>query len=256
MPVSPVPALLATTVRSFTPSGINASISSIGSPTEPKPAHSTVDPLLIPATAAARFFTRLSIMSEGYSVAALERQHLARFLGRRDFERQVFQDEADAPHLLRVRLGELALADIKRILEPDAHIAAHDRAHGDERQLVAAGGEDRPVVLIAEQLVSDAFHVAEIVGIGADAAEDAENGLDEERRLDQLAVEEMSERVEVPDVVAFELKARAVAFAQILQAALDILKGVLEDEVARHLQVFRFPIEFEFLVAVEHGIEA
>src|ERR1700722_17882440 len=48
MPVSPVPALLATTVRSFTPRGISASINSIGSPTEPKPAHSTGDPLLIP----------------------------------------------------------------------------------------------------------------------------------------------------------------------------------------------------------------
>ena len=41
---------------------------------------------------------------------------------------------------------------------------------------------------------------------GADAAEDAEDELHEEGRLDQPAVDEMREVVEVADVVAFVLE--------------------------------------------------
>ena len=72
----------------------------------------------------------------------------------------------------------------------------------------------------------------EVLGIGADAAQDAEDRLHEERRLDELAVEEVREVVEVPDVVALELEARAAAFAEVLQHVLDVLEGVAEDEVA------------------------
>src|SRR5487761_1784173 len=255
MPVSPVPALLATMVRLRTPSPISASVSAIGSPTAPKPPHSTVIPSLSPATAAVRSFTRLSIILEGDPIAALERQHLARFFRGRDFERQVFEDGADALHLIGVALGELALADIKRILEADADAAAHDRAHGDERQLMPPCRQDRPVILLAEQPVGDRLHVGDVVRIGADSAENAEDRLHQERRLDQLAVEEMGERIEMADVVAFELEARAVTLAQFLEGTLDVHEGVLEDEVARHLQVFWLPLVLEFLVAVQHRIE-
>ena len=55
------------------------------------------------------------------------------------------------------------------------------------------------------------FMWVDVLGIGADAAEDAEDGLHEERRLDQLAVEKVREIIEMADVVAFELEARAVA---------------------------------------------
>src|SRR6202047_3812137 len=61
-PSSPVPALLATQTRSRTPVSRKAFSSSTGSPTAPKPEHSTVAPSLMPATASARDFTRLSIM--------------------------------------------------------------------------------------------------------------------------------------------------------------------------------------------------
>ena len=79
------------------------------------------------------------------------------------------------------------------------------------------GRQHRPVVLVAEQLVGDALHVDDVLGIGADAAENAEDRLHEQRRLHQLAVEEMRERVEMADVVAFELEARAVALAEVLE---------------------------------------
>jgi hypothetical protein len=74
---------------------------------------------------------------------------------------------------------------------------------------VPAGGQHRPAIGVAEQLVGDALHMAEILRCGADAAQDAEDRLHEERRLDQPAIEEMGEGVEVADVVALELEARA-----------------------------------------------
>ena len=55
----------------------------------------------------------------------------------------------------------------------------------------------------------------QVLGMRADAAEDAEDRLHEQRRLDQLAVEEMRQRVEMADVVAFEFEARAVALAEL-----------------------------------------
>ena len=59
-------------------------------------------------------------------------------------------------------------------------------------------------------------------GCGADAAEDAEDRLDEQRRLDQAAVEEVRQVVQMADVVALELEARAVASPQRSQDALDV----------------------------------
>ena len=46
--------------------------------------------------------------------------------------------------------------------------------------------------------------------IGADAAQDAEYRLYEERRLDDPAVDEMGQVIKMANIVAFELKARAV----------------------------------------------
>ena len=66
--------------------------------------------------------------------------------------------------------------------------------------------------------------------------------LHEQRRLHQAAIEEMREVVEVADVVALELEARAVAGAG-RQDVLDVLEGVAEDEVARVLQMLPLPVD-------------
>ena len=55
--------------------------------------------------------------------------------------------------------------------------------------------------------------------------------LDEERRLEPAAVDEMREVVEVPDIVAFVLEAGAVLLAEHFQDALDVAERVAEDEV-------------------------
>ena len=76
------------------------------------------------------------------------------------------------------------------------------------------------------------------------------------RRLDDAAVEEVGEVVEVADVVALELEARAAAFAQLFNDALDILVGVAEDEVARGLEMLPLPVVLELLVAAQHREQA
>src|SRR6266404_5154650 len=226
-PVRPLPALLATTTRSRAPCACSASISSSGAPTAPKPAHRTVAPSLMSATAASRLPMILSIMaSEGDPIAALELQDVARLRRAGDLKREIFQDGADAADLIGIGLGELALADIDRVLEPDADIAAHHRRHRDEGKLMAPGGEDRPGILLAEQLVGDPLHMREVLRVGTDAAKNAEDGLHEERRLHQLAVEEMRECVEMADIIALKLELGAAALAQLLEDVLDILEGI------------------------------
>ena len=54
----------------------------------------------------------------------------------------------------------------------------------------------------------------QVAHVRADAAEDAEDELHEEGRLDEPAVDEMGEIVEVADVVALVLEARAVRLAE------------------------------------------
>src|SRR5215471_16394576 len=95
----------------------------------------------------------------------------------------------------------------------------------------------------------------DIFRIGADAAEDPEDRLHEQRRLNQPAIEEMSQIIEVADIVALEFEPDAATLPQILQDPLDVLEGVAEDEVARHFEMPRLPRVFEFLVLFEQRIE-
>src|SRR6185437_7098873 len=78
----------------------------------------------------------------------------------------------------------------------------------------------------------------------------------EERRLDQLAVEEMRQRVEMADIVAFELELRAAALAKRLKDLLDILEGIPKNEISGIIQMLGFPVVFPLLVAIEQGEEA
>src|SRR5437762_10181908 len=100
---------------------------------------------------------------------------------------------------------------------------------------MAPGGQNAPFVILAEQLVGDPAHMNQVLLVGADAAQNSENGLDEQRRLGEAAIEEMGQRVEMAHVIALELEARAMALAQVLHDPLDVLEGVAEDVVAAPL---------------------
>src|SRR5216110_2518466 len=152
-----------------------------------------------------------------------EFEHVARIAGRRDGESQFLQDAPRLRHLLGVGFRELAAAEPQAVLQPDAHVAAHHRAHRGDEHLVAPGAEHRPQVGIAEQSIGGALHVQHVLRMRADAAADAEHRLDEERRLQQLAVEKMRRGVEVPDVVALDLEARVV-----VAAALQDVRNIFE----------------------------
>ena len=80
-----------------------------------------------------------------------------------------------------------------------------------------------------------------IIGVGADSAEDAHDALNEQRRLDQPAVDEVGQVIDMGNVVALKLEAGAVGAAG-GQDTLDVGEGVLEDQVAAVLQVAPFPI--------------
>lgn len=67
---------------------------------------------------------------------------------------------------------------------------------------------------------------------GPNPAEDTEDALHEEVRLDDAAVREMHQCVEVTDIVAVELEAGAV-FGTGGQEVLDVRKRILEDAIER-----------------------
>src|SRR5258708_34757949 len=87
--------------------------------------------------------------------------------------------------------------------------------------------------------------------MGADAAQDAEHRLYEQRRLDETAFEKMRQIVKVPDIVAFELEPGVVVLAG-PEYEFDVAEGVAKDEVAGAFQVRLLPVELETLVAIEH----
>src|SRR5438552_388341 len=144
---------------------------------------------------------------------SLELQHVARIVGRRDRQAEFFQNTARLLHLLGVGFCELAAPEPQAVFQPDAHVAAHHRAHCGDEHLVAPGAEHRPVVRVAEHPIGGALHVQHVLRMRPDAAADAEYRLDEKRRLQELAIEKVRRRVEMPDVVALDLEAGVVVAA-------------------------------------------
>src|ERR1700737_5551564 len=116
---------------------------------------------------------------------------------------------------------------------------------------MAAGGEDRPGIGIAEQLVGNPLHVDEVFRIGTDTAENAKDRLHEERRLDQTAVEEMREIIQMADIITFELEPGAAALPQLFQDPFNVGESITENEIARHLEMPRFPGIFELFVFLQ-----
>src|SRR5262245_56479770 len=94
----------------------------------------------------------------------------------------------------------------------------------------------------------------DIFRVRSDAAEDAEDALHEEGRLDDAAIGKMRERIEMADVIALDLETRAVLGAS-RENVLDILEGVLEDALARAFEIGPLPVMFEGFEALEHRIE-
>jgi len=155
---------------------------------------------------------------------------------------ELFKNAPNFPHLLRVRSSELTAADEKRVFQPNSYVAAHRRRLRCEGHLETAGRQDGPPVVVSKQPVGGLFHEHEVLGLGADAAQDAEYRLHEEWRLNEFFVDEMSQIVEVSDIVAFVLEARTMLFAEGFEDALDIAERIAEDEIVAPVQVWLLPV--------------
>src|SRR6266581_903904 len=87
---------------------------------------------------------------ELHPIRAFEPEQLPRFVRRGDLVAEILDDAADFGDLLSIAFGELARADIERVLKADAHIAAEHRGRGAKIHLMAAAGQHRPQIIVAE----------------------------------------------------------------------------------------------------------
>src|SRR5581483_8247640 len=101
-------------------------------------------------------------------------------------------DLASELDLLGIRLSQLTLAGPEAIFQADADVRSHGSGLCRDPQLACAGAKRRPPVAFPEKSVGGAFHMGNIFRMCTDATKEAENGLNEERRFDQITVGEMS----------------------------------------------------------------
>src|SRR5688572_6948754 len=97
------------------------------------------------------------------------------------------------------------------------------RRHCRDWHLVPPRREHRPAVMVAEQAIRGPLHMHDVIGMGADTAEQAEAGLDEQWRFDQAFGPEIVEIVEMARIVAFEFVSRA-GLVEGFQRVSDILE--------------------------------
>src|SRR5205085_8010588 len=127
------------------------------------------------------------------------------------------------------------------VLESHAHIAAHHHGLRCERYLKSAGAQHRPAVVVAEQLVRCALHEREVIDVAADAAQNAEYQLQEDRRPEHAAVDAMREIIEVSDVIAFVLEFGPFTLAHELRYLFDIPEGIAENVLIGGEQILLLP---------------
>src|SRR5262249_6218436 len=183
--------------------------------------------------------------SKCHLVAALEGEDFACLVRGCDLKPETFEDLAHLSDLLGVGCRELPGTDPEGILHADAHVAAHGGSHRCYAHLVGTRAEHRPMIVVAKKTIGRALHHHDIFRMCPDPAEDSEHRLHEQRWLHQAAIEEMPQRVEMTDVVAFDLETRAVSGAG-CQNVLDVGEGILEHALLRIFEIGLFPIVFEF----------
>src|SRR5262249_37749026 len=147
---------------------------------------------------------------ESHTIRAFQRQDFARLRRRCDSEPEALKDRADDSDLFRIGAGKAFWPGPARIFEPDPDIAAHPGRLGGHAQPGRTSAQHGRFVLITKQAVRRTLHMGDILGMCADSAQYSEYGLNEEWRFHEAAVEAVFQIVEMADVIAFELEARAV----------------------------------------------
>jgi hypothetical protein len=85
--------------------------------------------------------SRLTSLLETNLITALQLEHIARLRGRRNGMTEFFEDAAHLGDLLGIGGCELAAADVQRVFEAHAYVAAHHRGLGREGNLRSPGGK-------------------------------------------------------------------------------------------------------------------
>src|SRR5258706_485684 len=83
---------------------------------------------------------------------------------------------------------------------------------------------NRPQLVFAQQAIRGAFHEVKIVEVGPDSAQDSINKLQENRRLEQPAIDAMRKIVQMAGIITFVFELYAVPLSQKLVDALDVAK--------------------------------
>jgi len=91
--------------------------------------------------------------------------------------------------------------------------------------------------------------------VGANAAQDAKHRLNEQRGLDDHALQKVRGRVEVADVIALDFKAGLVGAAR-LEDVLDVFEGVAKNTAIGFGQIGHFPVVLPIFVTPDHGVQA
>jgi hypothetical protein len=78
-------------------------------------------------------------------------------------------------------------------------------------------------------------------GSGPRPPENSEDGLNEERRLDDVAIDKVGKIIEVANVVALDFEA-STALSKIAKNVFNVGEGILEDKVFHALDLLFFPV--------------
>src|SRR5215475_12855087 len=120
---------------------------------------------------------KLATTSERNMLRSLEGEPLPGLRRGGDPVAERLHDAADLLDLAGIRRSQLPRADVETVLHPHPQVAAQHGGLGRERHLVPAGRQHRPLVAVAEELFGDRVHVLQVVQIGPDATENAEDHL-------------------------------------------------------------------------------
>ncbi|MNL15970.1 hypothetical protein D3C87_1369900 [compost metagenome] len=110
------------------------------------------------------------------------------------------------------------------------------------------------MVRVAEQAVGGTAHVRQVFWMATDAAAQTEHRLNENRRLEQPALQEVCGGVQMADVVAFNFKTGTVLGTGVENVS-DVAEGIAEDPVVTLGQVWPLPVVLEFGETIEHFVQ-
>src|ERR1700751_1515205 len=105
------------------------------------------------------------------------------------------------------------------------------------------------MIIVAKKPIGRALHEDQVVHFGTDAAKDAKDELDEDRRLEQADVHAETQIIEMADVVAFMFELDVV-WRELLRGVFDVGEGVSENIAVGIGDVAPLPVELPRVVTL------